>query len=74
MASLICDVGRTRLSFADTRAACRVSKSGFGLGVVECTAIGHLRDGQLVETVCPDGYPRDRCKPVNRRKVCDEIC
>lgn len=74
MSNLICDTGRTRLDYADTRAACRVGKNGFGRGVVEQTALGSLVDGQIIDPVAPVGIPRDKCKAVNRKKVCDDIC
>lgn len=70
MASGICDTGKTRLSFADTRRSCRLSPAGIGLGNVETTAIGFVQNGQKVAGFLPGHVTRDRCASVYRKPVC----
>ena len=69
MASGICDTGRTRLSFADVRAACRLSPAQIGLGNVESTAIGFVQNGQIVEGFLTKGIKRDLCTQVPLKAV-----
>lgn len=71
MASGICSFNRTRLDFADTRAACRVDVSGHGLGNVEHTAIGFVRNGQKVSGFQLQGLRRDKCAVPYRKPACD---
>ena len=66
----ICDTGKTRLSFADTRRSCRLSPSGLGLGVVETTPIGFVKDGANVTGFLPTMVGRDKCASVYRKPVC----
>lgn len=73
MASGICDTGRTILDYADRRPACTISPSFQGLGNVQQTAIGLVRDGQLITGSLPEGLVRAKCAPV-RRKPADAPC
>lgn len=66
MAAGICNNNRTILDFADRRAACRVSLSGHGLGNVEASGIGFIRDGQRVLGFLPTGLKKSRCAVPNR--------
>lgn len=69
MANGICDTGRTRLDFADVRAACRLSPAQIGLGNVESTAIGFVQNGAIVTGSLPKGIKRDRCTQVPLKSV-----
>lgn len=73
MANGICDTGRTRLDFADTRPACKLSPSYIGIGNVESTPIGFVRNGAKVEGALPELLSRDKCARVNL-KPASGIC
>lgn len=70
MAHGICDKRQTILSFADVRAACRLSPAQIGLGNVESTPIGFVQNGQTVVGGLPNLPHRDRCAAVYRKPAC----
>lgn len=70
MATGICDTGKTRLSFADTRRSCRLDPGGQGLGNVETSPIGFVNNGQLVDGFLPAHVTRDKCASVHRKPAC----
>lgn len=69
----ICDTGRTRLDYADVRPACTIPPHHQGLGNVQQTAIGLVRDGQLITGTLPSGHVRGKCVPV-QRKPAGPVC
>lgn len=69
MASGICDTGKTRLSYADIRPTCRISASRQGVGNVESTAIGFVRNGAKVVGTVPTLIKRDKCSPIQFKPV-----
>lgn len=69
MVSGICDTGKTRLSYADTRPSCRISPSMQGAGNVESTAIGFVKNGATVTGHLPQLIARDACAPVPLKAV-----
>ena len=70
MANGICDTGRSRLSFADTRRSCRLSPAMIGTGNVESTPIGFVQNGQTIAGFLPTQVTRDKCASVYRKPVC----
>ena len=70
MASAICDTGKTRLSFADTRRSCRLSPAMIGRGNVESTPIGFVHNGETVKAIVPEVISRDKCASVYRKPAC----
>ena len=69
MNSGICDTGKTRLSYADIRPACRISPSMQGIGNVESTAIGFVRNGARVTGTIPTLIVKDACSTVKFKPV-----
>lgn len=65
----MCDTGKTRLSYADVRASCRLSPAQIGLGNVESSPIGFVQNGAKVTGFLPGLVGRDRCAPVHLKPV-----